>query len=146
MRTHAQQAYPQECCGLLLGKAHSVKGQLHNELYQVRPVENAWDQYKSEVDPGQADLTTARRYWVSPEEMIVAQRAARHQGWDIIGVYHSHPDQRAVPSECDRQWAWPQYSYVIIAVEQGNALDLQSWLLNEDHLFQPQPVLMRAIA
>ena len=146
MQTHAEQAYPQECCGLLLGKADLIQGQYQQELYQVRPMENTWDQCKSEVAPDQADLTTSRRYWVSPTEMIAAQKYARNQGWDIIGVYHSHPDQKAVPSECDRQWAWPQYAYVIVAVEQGIAQDLQSWMLDDDHRFQSQDVIVCAHA
>ena len=77
--------------------------------------------------------------------MLHAQQHARRNGWDIMGIYHSHPDAAAVPSEWDRAWAWPQYSYVIIAVENGIACDLQSWCLDIHHEFLPERLMVSDI-
>ncbi len=49
-----------------------------------------------------------------------------------MGVYHSHPDSPNQPSEYDRQWALPWFSYVITRVQQGKAINSRSWVLSED--------------
>uniref|UniRef100_A0A832M3C3 M67 family peptidase n=1 Tax=Oscillatoriales cyanobacterium SpSt-402 TaxID=2282168 RepID=A0A832M3C3_9CYAN len=142
MRSHAEQAYPNECCGLMLGTfaQPSLK-----HLIEVRAVENAWDEHVArDVEACDADddlpLSKSHRYWVNPQEMLTVMREARSRNLDIIGIYHSHPDHPAVPSECDRRLAWQQYSYIIISVQQGMAQDLQNWHLNEAHQFQPEAI------
>ena len=50
----------------------------------------------------------------------------------LLGFYHSHPDHPARPSEYDRDWAWPWYTYIITAVERGESRDMTLWTLNED--------------
>jgi proteasome lid subunit RPN8/RPN11 len=78
--------------------------------------------------------------------MLMAMREARNCSLEIIGIYHSHPDHPAVPSECDRQLAWPQYSYIIVSVAQGYAAESKSWILDDTHQFQPEPIVIAAIA
>jgi proteasome lid subunit RPN8/RPN11 len=73
--------------------------------------------------------------------MLKAQKQARDRNLDIIGIYHSHPDHPAVPSEFDRAIAWQQYSYIIVSVQQGKACDLKNWSLDDDHQFQPEEML-----
>ncbi|MDR2740830.1 MAG: Mov34/MPN/PAD-1 family protein, partial [Treponema sp.] len=46
--------------------------------------------------------------------------------------YHSHPDHPARPSDYDREYALPFYSYIIVAVERGKAGDFTSWELAAD--------------
>ena len=72
--------------------------------------------------------------------MLAAQRHARDRGIDVVGIYHSHPDHEAVPSECDRQLAWQSYRYLILSVRQGKADALQCWSLDGDRQFQPDPL------
>ncbi|MBF2029355.1 MAG: M67 family metallopeptidase [Oscillatoriales cyanobacterium C42_A2020_001] len=142
MRSHAEQAYPNECCGLMLGR---LGQQPMKHVVAVRAVENAWDEntphelQTRDLDDG-LSCSKSHRYWVNPQEMLTVMREARNCGLEIIGIYHSHPDQAAVPSECDRRLAWQHYSYVIISVQQGTAQDLQSWHLNEAHQFQPEAI------
>ncbi|NJP11626.1 MAG: M67 family metallopeptidase [Leptolyngbyaceae cyanobacterium RU_5_1] len=138
VRSHAERSYPHECCGLLLGVIQPQE----KILVEVRAVQNAWDEQVATDLGDQPSLTKTRRYWIAPEEMLAAMRDARSRKLDVIGVYHSHPDQPAVPSECDRQLAWQQYSYIIVSVQQGKAADLQSWLLNENHQFQREETLI----
>lgn len=148
IKTHAQQCYPQECCGLLLGGLHPSLGDLQKTVDAVYPTDNVWDTAVSaplaEDSHPKQTLTSARRYTIAPTDLIAAQKYARTQGWDIIGVYHSHPDQEAVPSECDRTWAWLQYSYVIVAVNQGISQDVCSWILNDQQQFQPEAMIVSA--
>ncbi|WP_404787016.1 M67 family metallopeptidase [Altericista sp. CCNU0014] len=147
LRLHAAQAYPEECCGLLLGIHQWREGVETNAIRQVYATPNTWEQSLTDLDaPEQLAATAHRRYRIDPDAMLQAQRHARTNGWDIIGIYHSHPDAAAVPSEWDRAWAWPQYSYVIISVENGTARDLQSWCLDTHHEFLPERLMVSDVA
>ena len=126
IRSHGQSAYPEECCGLLLGTiTDDIK-----TLVEVWPAENAWSDQAQEYWPEQTGLTETRRYAIKPEAMLRAMKHGRDHNLDIIGIYHSHPDCAAVPSECDRTMAWAQYSYIIVSVRQGTSEDLRSWSLD----------------
>ena len=60
----------------------------------------------------------------------------------MLGYYHSHPDRPARPSEYDRQHAWPFYSYVIVAIAKGVAVDMTSWVLDDQtETFSIQPIV-----
>ena len=143
----AQQAYPEECCGLLLGPMAVVR----RRVLAVMPLVNQWTADVAAitdpaVDSPPCDRTRQQRYWIDPQDLLRAERAARDRGWVILGVYHSHPDHPAVPSECDRALAWSAYSYPILAVEKGQVTDLQSWRLDEVHQFQPEPIEYEDVA
>ncbi|MGD1908412.1 MAG: M67 family metallopeptidase [Leptolyngbyaceae cyanobacterium] len=150
MHQHAQATYPEECCGLIIG-ALSVQSR-SKDVRQIHSLANQWmpevqtvtepDGVKALGDP-QRSLSRRRRYWINPKDLLVAQREARDRGWVILGIYHSHPDHPAVPSECDRALAWPEYSYVILSVHQGTVVDCQSWRLDDQHQFQPEPIQIK---
>jgi proteasome lid subunit RPN8/RPN11 len=72
------------------------------------------------------------RFRIEAEDLMKAELAARKQGWDVLGFYHSHPDHPAWPSDYDREYALPFYSYVIVSVERGKAAELTSWELAAD--------------
>jgi proteasome lid subunit RPN8/RPN11 len=144
IQRHAEQTYPEECCGLLLGTYIGQERDRENRVLDVYPTPNVWDQCL-EKDPEQADTTAHRRYRIDPGAMIRAQQYARANGWDIIGIYHSHPNHDAIPSEWDRAWAWPQYSYAIVSVENGTARDLQSWTLDIHHEFLPERLMVSGV-
>ncbi len=116
IRDHGREAYPQECCGLLLGSiapdARSVA--------ELRPLQNAREDSR------------CNRYSIAPSDMLAAEKEASRLALEIIGVYHSHPDHPARPSEYDRAHALPWYSYVILSVTGGEPQDLMSWTLRED--------------
>lgn len=148
IQTHAERTYPEECCGLLLGQLDAQSGR--KTLVEVWPTENVWTpQIEAEAGltiqaSAHSALTRERRFWIAPAVLLQAQREGRDRNLDIIGFYHSHPDHPATPSETDRRYAWPQYSYIIVAVLQGKARDLRSWKLDDDDCFQPE--MIRAIA
>ncbi|MGB7440351.1 MAG: M67 family metallopeptidase [Coleofasciculaceae cyanobacterium] len=139
IQTHAESTYPEECCGLLLGKLASDG----KTLVEVLVTENSWDEEAADsfaVVADKAKLSSSRlnRFSIAPEVMLKAQKEARDRHLDIIGIYHSHPDHPAIPSEFDRLIAWQQYSYIIISVQQGKACDLKSWIIDDNHKFQPE--------
>ena len=142
MQTHAESTYPEECCGLLLGH---LRGDVKT-LIEVLPTENSWGQeaggdFQSIESSAQGKSSKRNRFSIAPTVMLQAQKNARDRHLDIIGIFHSHIDHPAVPSEFDRAIAWQQYSYIIVSVQQGLAGDLKSWYLNDDHQFQPEEIL-----
>ncbi len=127
IRQHGARAYPNECCGALLGVAGD------DGARQVRAL-LALDNRRE----GEAART---RFLITGEDMIWAQKQARAQGLDIIGFYHSHPDHPARPSEFDHEHAWPGYSYIIVAVAGGEPQEATSWVLADDRSqFVPEPM------
>jgi proteasome lid subunit RPN8/RPN11 len=121
-------------------------------LEAIYPAINTWGESIESIHPlaeteptATASLATKhKRYWIEPATLLQAQKYARDRGWDIIGIYHSHPDHPALPSECDRQWAWSDYSYMIVSVTQAKADPIQSWVLDGQHQFQSEPILTQS--
>lgn len=138
IRTHAETTYPEECCGLLLGQ---VTGNVKT-LVEVWPTNNAWSTEAEDNWPEQKGLTEKRRYAISPADLLKVMKEGRDRSLEIIGIYHSHVDCAAVPSEFDRAGAWPQYSYIIVSVRQGASEDLLSWNLDTDSNFQAEEILI----
>lgn len=137
MSAHAERVYPEECCGLMLGEIDRVSSQ--KRLVELVAVENKWSTAEAldeSVDP--EEFTKARRFTIDPVDMLRVQRQAREKGLKIIGIYHSHPDHVAVPSECDRAQAWPDYAYTIMSVCKGKTVDIKNWALDSEHQFQPE--------
>lgn len=118
IRAYGEQEYPNECCGLLIGRftESGIK-----TVIEVQPISNA-----REPD------AKRNRFLIRPEELMRGERYAAQKGFDVIGFYHSHPDHPAVPSQYDLEHAWPVYSYIVLAVRTGQAHDLRSWELQSD--------------
>ncbi|GAC1421541.1 MAG: M67 family metallopeptidase [Acidobacteriaceae bacterium] len=129
LRAHGVETYPHECCGVLLGTA----------MPGANRVERT-------VRAGNTRTDSAHnRYNIAPIELVKIQREARKLGLDIVGFYHSHPDHPAMWSKTDFAEAhWFGCSYVITAVEQGNAAVTNSFLLTgtseEDKQFIDEPI------
>ncbi|MEH2371408.1 M67 family metallopeptidase [Nostoc sp.] len=137
IRSHAESTYPDECCGIILGY-------LANEgktVVEVMPTENAWNTEAAAEFPSERTTESKRRqYTIAPEIMLKTQREARDRSLNIIGIFHSHPDNPAIPSECDRLYAWQGYSYIIVSVQNGKAGELKSWSLDDIHQFQIEEI------
>ena len=142
MNAHAESTYPEECCGLLLGH---IKGD-EKTLIEILSTENSWGEEVTDTfqwvegSAGERKSSKRNRFSIAPKVMLKAQKDARDRNLNIIGIYHSHTDHPAVPSEFDRVIAWSQYSYIIVSVRQGSACDLRSWSLDDNHQFQPEEI------
>ncbi len=111
---HAKASYPFECCGFLLGAFEN--GGL---VRQVRPAAN---QNTERTD----------RFVISPEEFAQAQFAADAAEIDIIGIYHSHPDWPAIPSQTAMESAWEGVFYLIASIHEWMPLNTTIWQLADD--------------
>ncbi len=114
MVAHASQAYPDECCGAMLGAVEDGRKVVREAL----PLENAFEGVQ------------ATRYQLRPEDLLAADAAARRHGMDLIGIYHSHPDCDAYFSETDLKNSCPWYSFVVLSIRNGDFHHANSWLPN----------------
>lgn len=119
IRRHGEAAYPEEGAGLLLG---SVTGE-DRQVEMILPLTNARE--------GEA---RHNRYLITAQEMLRGEQEAMRRGLDVLGVFHSHPDHPNQPSEFDREWALPWFSYIITSVHAGQAGESRSWRLSEDRV------------
>ncbi len=115
IQDHLEAAYPEEGVGFLLGQEYPRK------VEAILPLPNRREH-------------TARqnRYLIAPEDYLQAELSAEQRGLVLLGVFHSHPDHPNQPSEYDRQWAQPFFSYLITCVQQGTAAGTRSWRLLAD--------------
>lgn len=144
IRGHGAQEYPRECCGVLIG--HVDAG--GKRVAEVRALPNTFqpsDEFERSVKGGggggEEPVGQERRYMVSPDAMFALMREERQTGRKVLGFYHSHPDHPARPSEYDRAWAMPWYSYIIVSILSGTADKLTCWQLTADgSAFEQEPV------
>lgn len=144
IHTQAIQDYPHECCGLLLGSPAGTGAR----VAEVWPTANAWNATVAvELAAGIEALPRSggpgENFSIAPQDLLQAQKAARDRHLAIIGIYHSHPDHPAQPSEFDRAIAWPAYYYLILSVCQGRPGALGCWRLNEQQQFQAESLVIQ---
>ena len=125
IRTAGEGAYPDECCGILIGEIDDGGKKIVKRTEVVNNAREDGEKY--------------HRFLITPEDVFHAEQTARATKLELIGFYHSHPDHPASPSEYDREHALPFYSYVIVSVENGRAKDIRSWELSSDRtIFLPE--------
>jgi proteasome lid subunit RPN8/RPN11 len=108
IRRHGEEAYPNECCGVLLGRVADDGTRIVTST--------------ARCDNTRTD-SARNRYNIDPRDLLRIQREGRERGEDIIGFYHSHPDHPARWSPTDLAEAhWFGCSYLITSVEKGRAV------------------------
>ena len=118
IHAHGEQAYPEEGAGFLLG---TDSGNGTRAVTSIFPLINSRE-----------DEARHNRYLITPEDYLKAELTADGLGLSLIGVFHSHPDHPNRPSEFDREWAQPFFSYIITSINEGKAVESRSWRLTED--------------
>lgn len=112
----AERAYPDECCGLLVGYAEPPQ-----DLVVTRV----------EISPNIAEENAAERFEISPKLRLQVMRALEGGPERIIGHFHSHPDHAAQPSPRDLERAWePDLVWLIVAVLDGQAVHTTAHVLD----------------
>ncbi|GEM_PF-39516 len=134
--THAESTYPEECCGVILGYL-TDGGKI---AVEVVPTANAWNTEGANFPDHDPLNSPKTRYAIASRLLLQLQREGRDRDLNIIGIYHSHPNYPPTPSECDRLYAWSEYSYIIVSVQNGKASEFQSWSLDEYHQFQSETI------
>jgi proteasome lid subunit RPN8/RPN11 len=112
---HAKEAYPNECCGALVGHVMGGRKVFSAERMTNTNTDRAHD-----------------RYVIDPHEFNLIDKVSRSQGCEIIGFYHSHPDHPNRPSEEDRKSGQLDYSYIIVSVQGGTEVSAKCWIFNDE--------------
>jgi proteasome lid subunit RPN8/RPN11 len=95
MLKQLRRAYPLEACGLLAGS--------DGRVMRVYAVENA--------------LHSRSEYEMEPRQQVEAMLALEEAGWELLAIYHSHPDGPQTPSPTDVARAnYPQAAQVIVSL------------------------------
>ena len=102
---------PEECCGLLFGRADGSM----RSIVRIHATTNiaAGDRH--------------RRYEIDPQVVFDAIRGANVSGEQLLGFFHSHPDGSLTPSSHDVKTAWPDKSYLIVGVDSSRIVGHRSW-------------------
>ena len=114
MKAHAQETYPNECVGAMLGVIDGDS----KTVTLAMPLPNSYEGAQG------------ARYELRPEHLLEADRAAREKKLDLIGIYHSHPDCDAYFSQTDLRNSCPWYSFVVLSIRKGEFHHANSWLPN----------------
>jgi proteasome lid subunit RPN8/RPN11 len=121
---HGESAYPEEGAGLMLGTTDNGGREVKQLLF---------------LDNAREDGARHNRYLITAEDMLRGEREAERSALSIVGIFHSHPDHPNIPSDFDREYAIPWYSYLITSVKDGKAVESRSWRLKEDRSgFDPE--------
>jgi proteasome lid subunit RPN8/RPN11 len=118
IRAEGERLYPDECCGLLLGREDADGTRVISEALPVTNAREAGERH--------------HRFVIEADDFLRGELAARERGLGVVGIYHSHPDHPALPSEYDREHALPYYSYIIVAIENGRSAAMNSFVLDAD--------------
>ena len=116
MVDHAQSTYPNECCGAMLGRT----GEGKRVVTAAVPLQNAFSGEQGE------------HYELRPEDLLAADKAARDQGLELVGIFHSHPDCDAYFSETDLKNSCPWFSFVVLSIKGGKFDHANSFLPDWD--------------
>ena len=119
----AEKAFPEEGCGLLIGKIPDDFDKMGRsiEVDEARALPNGWD----------ASAKT-NKYLIDPKTMARVEAELSGSGRGVIGFFHSHPTVPAWPSPFDLTMAMPCCSYWILQVKDGKVVDSRSWQRTED--------------
>ena len=123
---HAKETYPEECSGVIVGM----------NTGEMKVVVDVWRAENTHEDE------RSRRFLIDPLVYMKLEQQADERDMDVLGIYHSHPDHPAEPSEYDREHAWPNFSYIIASVGSEQVEDMRSWVLKDDRSgYDEEPIV-----
>ena len=105
---HAENEKPNESCAILFGK--------ENIVLEIFPTKN--------IEESPVNFT------ISNEQLIEAYQDAENKGLEIIGIFHSHPNSIAFPSETDKKFM--QSNPVTWIIYSGIGKNFNAFVLESD--------------
>ena len=120
------ESYDEECCGFLFGK----------EEGEVRTI-TKWMMVRNSKE-----VDRHNSFEILPKDYLRAERLAEEENLNLLGVYHSHPNHAAFPSEYDRLAAQPYFSYVIISIMNKKFAEIRSWQLDDNFRFKEEELTL----
>lgn len=109
MRAHAVRARPREACGLL-GGLRSTSG---FAVVAYLPLANR--------------ASGMSRFAIDPLDFAAAEHDLRRAGSRVVGVFHSHPEGPAEPSDADLSAAWPEHCQLIGGIADSGEFEIAAF-------------------
>lgn len=128
IKKQSEEGYPFEICGFLIGKNNYVEN--IREVSEIFQVENRNKERAKD------------RFDISPKDYMNVEEYADSKGFQIVGIYHSHPDHPDIPSKTDLMYALEDLSYIIVSVKRGVADNYRSWYLKDGEFEEEQVELI----
>lgn len=115
---HAREEDPNECCGLLAGKAGLVE-----KLYRITNEKHS-----------------PTRYFMEPQDLYDALKDMEDEnGLDLLAIYHSHPRSQAYPSATDVELAtWPEATYIIVSLSDRERPVMRAFHIVDDRISEAE--------
>ena len=118
MLAHVQAHWPEEACGLLAGQGEWVR-----QVYRIENIRHSPVAYEMHA-----------------LEQVRAMIEIEARGWELRGIFHSHPQGPPVPSATDIELAYyPEAVYVICSPAEENAWQARGFRIEEG---QVRPALL----
>ena len=105
---HAENEKPNESCAILFGKNETV-----SEVFLTKNIE------ESPVN-----------FTISNEQLIEGYKIAEEKKVDVIGIFHSHPNSEAYPSNIDKKFM--QSNPVAWIIYSGATKDFRAYFLESE--------------
>ena len=105
---HSENQKPNEACAILFGKNDTV-----SDLFLTKNIE------ESPVN-----------FTISNEQLIEGYKMAEEKNLDVVGIFHSHPDSDAFPSNTDKKFM--QSNPVVWIIYSGINKNFRAFILESD--------------
>jgi proteasome lid subunit RPN8/RPN11 len=120
----ARQQEPYEICGLMGGR--------NGQVESIVPIPNASRSPQTSFEMERQAMVDA---------IIQFQRA----GQEVVAIYHSHPQNAAIPSESDiAQATWPDAVYLIVGLSDPDQPDIRAWSIQKGRV-QPAELIVDGV-
>jgi len=110
MVEHCKAVYPNEGCGILVGKRQG----------------DDWLVMRAVPVPNRNEERSRDRFEISPRDYLRVEKEARNEGAEVVGIFHSHPDVPPFPSMTDAQFAWEGTLNIIVGVFNGQKVRIRA--------------------
>ena len=113
MVEHGLRGFPNEACGLLAGKdGEPVK------FFAMRNLDASPVSYR-----------------LDPKEQLRVFDEMDEEGWDLLGIFHTHTHSEAYPSDTDMKLAfYPEALYLVMSLSDREHPDLRAFRILEDEV------------
>jgi proteasome lid subunit RPN8/RPN11 len=105
---YSENQKPNESCAILFGKNNQVSDLFLTENIEESPV----------------------NFTISNKQLIEGYKIAEEKKMDVIGIFHSHPDSDAYPSNTDKKFM--QSNPVVWIIYSGINKNFKAYLLESD--------------
>jgi len=117
MVEHGLRAFPNEACGLLAGRDG-----VPARFYAMRNLDASPVSYR-----------------LDPKEQLQVFDEMDEEGWDLLGIFHTHTHSEAYPSETDTNLAfYPASSYLVMSLSDRERPVLRAYTILEGEIIEQE--------